>query len=108
MVEMSDIQSVVTRAMSKLDEIGAVLDSASDDSARAAALNAWRTAHATELAALTAEIRSFPLEDLKPVITAERDKHPAAAAAIEGASRSNDPALIAEWSALSGLFGGPS
>jgi hypothetical protein len=99
-------QDTVARAFKILDEAGAVLEGASAPE-QATALHAWRVAHADALTALTKEIRAIPLDELKPFIMAERDKHTRAGAAIEQARASSDQALVAEIVALSDLFGGP-
>lgn len=99
-------EETVARAFKILDEVGTVLEGASADK-QASALHAWRTAHADELTALTKEIRAIPLEDLKPFIMAQRDKHTRAGAAIEHARASDDQALVAEIVAVSDLLGGP-
>lgn len=103
----SSPQATVDDAFAVLEELATVLESASECSGRTTALAAWRATNADRLTALTARIRQFTLPELQPVIVETRARHPRAGVAIELAMGcSEDPAFVAEWSAVSALLGG--
>lgn len=105
---MQDIQTIVERALTAVDQIADLLDKAGPAAAaRTTALRAWREQRAEELQQLVQEIHKHTMAELQPVIQQQRDKHPQAARAIHLAAETlDDPAFAAEFTAVSALLGG--